>query len=151
MEVIYKGFEGKWDQKTAINDKLSFKFMWNNYHNFKTMHTHDLEHHCPMKALWKKFMGDITPEMVLAEVMKMLPPMPHFTMPVHHAHQMSMPTNPFENMFKMPHHQRHHSAWNFQATNMFQMPQMHMMQMPQMQMPQIPQMQMPQVHMPHLF
>lgn len=73
---IMHGFEGTWDQSTKVEDHLSFKQMWHNYHDFKTEHMHDFKHECPMKKLWKKFMGDVTPEDVFGDIFALLPHMP---------------------------------------------------------------------------
>lgn len=169
FKKIIHGFEGTWDQSKKVEDHLTFKQMYHNYHTFKMEHYNDFKHECPMKKLWKKFMGDITPEDVFGDLFAMLPPFPKLQIP-HGFHP-------------IPHHApAHHQSWGFPSHMEFQMPmmQMPMMQVPEMQMrspfesmtmwapqpvhhqtpawpfmhmPQMPmpQMQMPQMHMPHLF
>jgi hypothetical protein len=168
LKKIEHGFEGKWDQHAKLDDKLTFKEMWHNYHNFKKEHTNDLHHECPMKALWKKIFGDYTPEDFIGDIMKLAPTMPHFSLPHHMTHHQS-------------HHNTHHSAWGFPSLpsfepkhithhiqhhmnpfEMFKMPQMQREEMPNManpfasfgvspfQVPHMP-MQMSSFQMPHLF
>ena len=150
---IMHGFKGEWDQSTKLEEKLTFREMWHNYHNFKKEHTHDLKHECPMKSLWKKFMGDVTPEDIMGDIFGSMPAMPKMhAPPMHHQQPHHAKQHGFDDMFSMffpkpIHHKEeyhHRQQPKHQQSAWFMMPQM---QMPQMHMPQ---MQMPQMHMPKM-
>jgi len=135
---IMHGFQGEWDQSKKIDEKLTFREMWHNYKDFKHLHNKDIEHECPMKKLWKDYMGEITPEDMMHTLFGMLPAMPKFhMMPMHHRSQIHRPTF----------HPRQHtqSNWLFPQMPHFEMPHMQPMQMPEV--PKMPQMEVPPMSM----
>jgi hypothetical protein len=146
---IMHGFTGEWDQNKVIDEKLTFKEMHHNYTKFKHAHNKDIAHECPMKKLWKDYMGEITPEDVMSTFFGKMPTMPQFQLfphPQHHKTQVHKPKF----------HQNKHaqSNWMFPQMPHIEMPQFHMqrMQMPHMEMPhmEMPHMQMPKMQVPQM-
>lgn len=77
---LVKGFKGKWDESLKM-EHHNFSAMKKEVKQIYRENPNNVEHRCPMKDLWGKFMGDVTPEDMIGQIFGTFNP---FT-PVHHS------------------------------------------------------------------